>query len=183
MLPHQLSEFYVYVHRRSDTRRIFYVGKGTGGRGLNFNSRLPDWHAARSGCDVVVDVVDHSMSDKDARCLEAALIDFIVSTGGALANRALTKQAAPKPAKPQKPPREMRVRHRKTRSERRKHPPASINDPIVCLSTRRTFRDAHAVVRWAKQHGIGAIAPITIARMAANEGVFASLRWRSVKIT
>src|ERR1700753_3019470 len=98
MFTHQLREFYVYVHRHAKTGAIFYVGKGWGSRGRDFRNRIPRWYKFCGATTPIVQIVDHSMSEPEALQLEAALISFIMATGGSLANVALAR--APPPPKP-----------------------------------------------------------------------------------
>ena len=164
--PHQLSEFYVYVHRRSDTGAVFYVGKGSGYRGLDFRNRSPEWHAARRCTDVLAQVVDHSMNSLQASTLEAALIDFILRSGGSLANKNLVKEPvrwAPRQQKPQS-----------TRPQR-------CGQPIRCVTTGEIFQDAEAIVSWATKNGRPGLKAKAVALAVKKTGALAGRKWEFVK--
>lgn len=47
------KKFYVYVHRRKSDGRVFYVGKGSGKRFKDFNSRSEEWKKEfkKHGCN------------------------------------------------------------------------------------------------------------------------------------
>lgn len=66
--------FYVYVHVRKDTGRIFYVGKGKGHRAWVTNRRNPHWKniVKKSGYDIVI--LRDFMTEEAAMFLEIEMI-------------------------------------------------------------------------------------------------------------
>lgn len=66
---------YVYVHRRADDGRVFYVGKGSyPGRANERSSRNPHWHAVANKHGLIVEVVLHFVTDALAQQCERDLI-------------------------------------------------------------------------------------------------------------
>lgn len=67
-------ENYVYVHKRNDTGKVFYVGKGRNRRAWRWDNRNPHWlHVAkRHGFSVVI--VREGMNKDCAMSLEKSLI-------------------------------------------------------------------------------------------------------------
>ena len=66
---------YVYVHRRADDGRIFYVGKGSHpDRAYERSSRNPHWHAVANKHGIDVEVVAHFAADDLAQQCEKDLI-------------------------------------------------------------------------------------------------------------
>lgn len=66
---------YVYVHRRADDGRIFYVGKGSHpDRANERSSRNRFWHAVVSKHGLIVEVVLHFQTDQLAQQCERDLI-------------------------------------------------------------------------------------------------------------
>lgn len=128
MLPHQLKEFYVYVHRQPITRTVFYVGKGWGSRASDFSNRTMRWLCLKGGRgDPIVEVVDHSMTEAEALDLELALIRFILDTGGALANIANSRPDRVRPTPPTPTPRKFTLR---------------------CIDHKLDFYDATEALEW-----------------------------------
>jgi hypothetical protein len=69
--------YYVYVHKDRITGGVFYVGKGSGKRAYDTNSRNPRWwERVKSLSDGwVVEIVGQDMSELEAFALEAELVD------------------------------------------------------------------------------------------------------------
>lgn len=66
--------FYVYVHVRKDTGRIFYVGKGSGNRAWVIKRRNVHWAnvSKKAGYDIVI--IRSGLIEQDAIDLEIAMI-------------------------------------------------------------------------------------------------------------
>lgn len=69
--------YYVYLHKDRATGKVFYVGKGSGKRAYDTNSRSQRWRervrSFSEGWDV--EIVDQDMSELEAFELEAELVD------------------------------------------------------------------------------------------------------------
>lgn len=69
--------YYVYLHKDRATGNVFYVGKGSGSRAYDTNSRSQRWwemvKSFSEGWDV--EIVDQDMSELEAFDLEAELVD------------------------------------------------------------------------------------------------------------
>lgn len=71
-----ISDFYVYVHRRTSDSRIFYVGKGRGQRAHALINRSESWHSiADQGYSV--EFHKTGLSEHEAFECESALIETI----------------------------------------------------------------------------------------------------------
>lgn len=68
--------YYVYLHRRNDNKKIFYVGKGTGDRAFSQRSRNRHWNSVfkqAGGC--FVEFVAFGLTEKQAFDMEIATIE------------------------------------------------------------------------------------------------------------
>lgn len=68
--------FYVYVHRRKDTNRVFYVGKGAGKRAWKHAGRNDWWHRIVKKHGRTVEIVFRFDDENLAFLMERELIDF-----------------------------------------------------------------------------------------------------------
>jgi hypothetical protein len=68
--------FYVYAHRRKDTNRVFYVGKGTGKRAWKHAGRNDWWHRIVKKHGRTVEIVFRFDDENLAFLMERELIDF-----------------------------------------------------------------------------------------------------------
>src|SRR5258708_6260603 len=71
--PCKPGRFYVYVHKDA-VGRVFYVGKGTGGR-AHSRDRPPEWEeyvAKKSGGKFTVEMMREGISEEDALVVEDA---------------------------------------------------------------------------------------------------------------
>lgn len=87
-IPHSKDDrrFYVYIHRRADDGRVFYVGKGTGRRAWSFSHRGDWWKRVKNkhGCHVEIYMGD--LCEKDAFKYEVAIIWAMRFIGEPLVN-------------------------------------------------------------------------------------------------
>jgi hypothetical protein len=94
---------YVYAWYSSDSDLPFYIGKGVGDRGwrrhVSKGSRLAAWcQTLRASSERFrVEVVRDNLTNEGAMLLESALIAFVASLGGILANQVdpLRRQECP----------------------------------------------------------------------------------------
>jgi len=70
-----VDKYYVYLHRLVNSDRVFYVGSGCGKRMLAKNSRSVPWNNIVANHKWYCTLVKQSMSKKEARDLELALIN------------------------------------------------------------------------------------------------------------
>lgn len=70
------TSYYVYIHIRLDTKKVFYVGKGKGRRAFGSNQRNKHWTAivAKAGFDV--HFVATGLTEEDAFKLEKETISY-----------------------------------------------------------------------------------------------------------
>lgn len=67
--------YYVYVHRKASSGKVFYVGKGSRpDRAFDTESRNPRWHATVNKHGLVVEIVMHFETDALAQQCERELI-------------------------------------------------------------------------------------------------------------
>jgi hypothetical protein len=166
MLPHQASEFYVYVHRRHDTRAIFYVGMGRGSRGENFQNRTQRWRDAAEEMPPFVEVVGHSMTELAALDLEAAVIDFALSSGVSLANVEVGTRELVAPSPPRIAP--------TTRARRLM---------LRCVDFDLDFHDSEEAAEWLMMVNDPSMSAnrYEISRAALTGRLAAGLRWASLQ--
>jgi hypothetical protein len=79
-------KYYVYVHRKSDDKSIFYVGKGTGKRANSKNSRSKWWHRVVNKHGFYSEIVQYFNNECDAYISESTLINHLSSNGVKLIN-------------------------------------------------------------------------------------------------
>jgi hypothetical protein len=70
------KEFYVYVHKRSTTDEVFYVGKGHGRRAWLHNRRSKHWHSIVKKHGLHVELVIFGVQEWYAFELEKSLIAY-----------------------------------------------------------------------------------------------------------
>ncbi len=82
-----MTGFYLYVHRRADTRMPFYVGKGHGDRAHRHTSRNAHWRniVAKHGAPTV-EIVAHGVPEELALLAEMEMIDVLRRRGVRLVN-------------------------------------------------------------------------------------------------
>lgn len=80
------KRFYVYLHRRGDTNEVFYVGKGSGNRAYDTNSRSTWWTRIYNKCGRSVEFVEIGITEDDAFDLEVETIRFYRECGHPLCN-------------------------------------------------------------------------------------------------
>lgn len=68
------NRFYVYIHRRADDGRVFYVGKGTGRRAWSFSHRGDWWKRVKNKHGCSVDIYMDGLCEADALRYEVAVI-------------------------------------------------------------------------------------------------------------
>jgi len=68
----------VYIHRRKDNHKAFYVGMGTPDRPRDFKTRSRSWFDIVSISGYTIEVVATNLSEKDAKELE----EFIIAEYG-----------------------------------------------------------------------------------------------------
>lgn len=69
------NRFYVYLHRRLDNGKVFYVGKGTGNRAWLKDSRKSmDWKAVVNEAGYYVEIYRSNLTEEQAFSLESYLI-------------------------------------------------------------------------------------------------------------
>lgn len=81
--------YYVYVHRKSTTGEIFYVGKGKGKRAWRIDNRSPMWEATYKKYGLVVEIVCSNLTEQQAFDIEKDFIEFYgrkIDGSGNLAN-------------------------------------------------------------------------------------------------
>lgn len=67
--------YYVYFHRRNDTKEIFYVGKGRGDRAFNTNKRTKLWEqTCGEAGGAFVEIYRYNLCEDDAIDLEIEMI-------------------------------------------------------------------------------------------------------------
>ena len=66
---------YVYLHRRNDTEKVFYIGKGSGQRAWQKTRRNPHWTAVENKAGRCVEIVKRGLTDEEAFALETKLIE------------------------------------------------------------------------------------------------------------
>lgn len=69
-----MNKYYVYVHINPMTKTVFYVGKGQLDRAWDYYGRNVFWKRVYNKYGVDVDIVSHSLNEKDAFDLEQLLI-------------------------------------------------------------------------------------------------------------
>jgi len=67
--------FYVYVHRKASTGKVFYVGKGKDRRAWSTNGRNRQWHRTVEKHGIIVEIVQFGMQEWWAFELERDLIN------------------------------------------------------------------------------------------------------------
>lgn len=77
---------YTYAHVRSDTGKIFYVGKGVGYRATAKGSRNPYWHNVVNKYGYKVEILAHWDTAEEAVSHESLLIACFKDMGYELAN-------------------------------------------------------------------------------------------------
>jgi len=73
----ETTRFYVYLHRRTDTNQVFYVGKGTGDRAYRKNKRNDrgvDWQRIAFFVPYTVEIHTGNLTESSAELLEMELI-------------------------------------------------------------------------------------------------------------
>lgn len=72
-----MNNFYVYVHRRADDNKPFYVGKGKEKRAWNFHHRSTFWNNVKSKHGVVVEIVFQDLTEEEAfQCEKDTILEF-----------------------------------------------------------------------------------------------------------
>jgi group I intron endonuclease len=80
--------FYVYQHRKADSREIFYVGKGKGSRAFQFGKtqRSRYWINIVKKHGLIVEILKNFSSESDAFEFEKQAIAILRESGTALVN-------------------------------------------------------------------------------------------------
>lgn len=82
-----MTHFYTYLHTRTDTGAVFYVGKGKGLRAHSIHGRSRHWKNIVEKCDHTVIVLEDAFSDEqDAFATERYLIASLRAMGVPLCN-------------------------------------------------------------------------------------------------
>lgn len=82
-----MTGFYTYVHMRADDGKVFYVGKGRGGRATSIRSRNSHWHSTMKKHGLHVDIVARWAVEADAFEHEKLLIACFRDMGHPLCNQ------------------------------------------------------------------------------------------------
>jgi hypothetical protein len=80
------TNFYTYLHRRADTKEVFYVGKGSGRRAFKFKPRTQLWQRIARKHGVIVEIIERFEDERAAFIHECQLIASFKASGIALAN-------------------------------------------------------------------------------------------------
>lgn len=67
-------KYYIYLHRRNDTDKVFYVGKGSGRRIHSYGNRNKYWHRIVSKVGYSAEIFAYFIDEKDALLEEVKLI-------------------------------------------------------------------------------------------------------------
>lgn len=94
--------FYVYVHKRVDTLRPFYVGKGCDDRAWEIG-RSETHKQICSSCGVVVEIIKDQLTHKEALIEERKLVASLILEGETLLNKYLLPHKTGKFKKPYRP--------------------------------------------------------------------------------
>lgn len=71
------DRFYVYRHRKADTGRVFYVGKGSGRRAWSIHQRNKKWKSIASAHGVIVEILMCGLTEDAALNLERQWISIV----------------------------------------------------------------------------------------------------------
>jgi len=82
-----MTGFYTYIHTRTDDGKVFYVGKGKGGRAKSLRSRNQHWHRTVEKHGITVDIVAHWELEDEAFEHEKLLISCFRDMGHPLCNQ------------------------------------------------------------------------------------------------
>lgn len=82
-----MTGFYTYIHTRADDEKVFYVGKGKGGRANSTRSRNAHWHSTARKHGFHVDIVARWERESDAFEHEKLLISCFRDMGHPLCNQ------------------------------------------------------------------------------------------------
>jgi len=58
--------YYTYIHRRSDTAEVFYVGKGQRRRAYSSCNRNKQWRVITQEIDYIVEIFEYFEKEQDA---------------------------------------------------------------------------------------------------------------------
>jgi hypothetical protein len=72
-------KYYVYVHRRNDTNKIFYIGNGTGDRYKTTASRNKQWKQIVESVGFTPSIILGNLTKEDALEIESLLIEMFDS--------------------------------------------------------------------------------------------------------
>lgn len=82
-----MNDFYVYLHRRRDDRRVFYIGMGRGDRAKNFIAgRTREWTQMAATHGVDIEYVKFGLHRDEALVLECREIAKFLEAGAELVN-------------------------------------------------------------------------------------------------
>lgn len=84
-----VGKFYVYCHRRDDTGRVFYIGKGKNGRAYSTRNRNKHWKNITTKTTYTVEFLSVNMVEEDSIELEVFLISEYRRYGVILVNMTL----------------------------------------------------------------------------------------------
>lgn len=88
------KRFYVYLHRRADSKEVFYVGKGSGRRAWNTQYRSEYWHRVAGKYGVEIEMAAEGLTEADAFALEIELIAHHKARGVRLVNATIGGEGA-----------------------------------------------------------------------------------------
>lgn len=72
-----MNNFYVYVHRRADDNKPFYVGKGKNRRAWHFHDRSLFWNNVKNKHGIVVEIVFEGLTEEEAfQCEKDTILEF-----------------------------------------------------------------------------------------------------------
>ena len=66
---------YIYLHRRNDTGKVFYVGKGMNRRAWSKKQRNPHWHNVVNKAGFTVEIIAKGLTEEEAYWAEPLLIE------------------------------------------------------------------------------------------------------------
>ncbi len=81
-----MNIYYVYQHRRNDTGKVFYVGKGKSKRCLQKTNRNKHWNNITNLTDYTIEILHENLSEEVACLIEIGLITKYKNEGLILCN-------------------------------------------------------------------------------------------------
>lgn len=82
----KINQYYVYIHTRTDSNKVFYVGKGKGSRAWDNKNRNTHWNNIVRKHGYEVEICQDNLSESDSFLLEMWLIAKFRNEGLKLCN-------------------------------------------------------------------------------------------------